>query len=142
MGSNAASVREAWPHEAHNFTPWLAENLDRLAAEMGIDDPELEGTEVNVGPLRADIVARIPQDGSGYGQRINGSVPTSSTWARRRNGWRQVRRLIAIHPDCPMTLLPEGTVSCMGLTHLTASASDRAGMRKARRFVTDDRPFG
>ena len=60
-----ASVREAWPHEAHNFTPWLAENLDRLAAELGIDDPELEGTEVNVGPLRAEIVARIPQDGSG-----------------------------------------------------------------------------
>ena len=60
-----ANVREAWPHEAHNFTPWLASNLDRLSAELGIDNLELEGTEVNVGPFRADIVARIPQDGSG-----------------------------------------------------------------------------
>ena len=60
-----ASVREAWRHEAHDFTPWLAENLDRLSAELGIDDLELEDTEVTVGPYRADIVARIPQDGSG-----------------------------------------------------------------------------
>ena len=60
-----ADVREAWRHEAHNFTPWLSENLDRLSAELGIDDLELEDTEVNVGPYRADIVARIPQDGSG-----------------------------------------------------------------------------
>lgn len=60
-----ANVRKAWPHEAHDFTPWLAENLDRLSAELGIDDLELEDTEVTVGPYRADIVARIPQDGSG-----------------------------------------------------------------------------
>ncbi len=60
-----ADVREAWRNEAHNFTPWLSKNLDRLSAELGIDDLELEGTEVNVGPYRADIFARIPQDGSG-----------------------------------------------------------------------------
>lgn len=59
-----ANVRKAWPHEAHHFTPWLAQNLDRLSTELGIDDLELEDTEVNVGPYRADIVARIPQDGS------------------------------------------------------------------------------
>ena len=59
-----ANVRKAWPHEALDFTPWLAENLDRLSTELGIDDLELEGTEVTVGPHRADIVARMPQDGS------------------------------------------------------------------------------
>jgi len=32
-----ASVRKALPHEAHDFTLWLAENLDRLSAELGID---------------------------------------------------------------------------------------------------------
>lgn len=58
------TVRKAWRHEAHDFTPWLAENLDRLSTELGIDDLELEGTEVTVGPYRADIVARIPQEGS------------------------------------------------------------------------------
>lgn len=59
------NVRDAWQNEAHQFTPWLSQNLDRLSAELGIDDLELEGTEVTVGPYRADIVARIPQDGSG-----------------------------------------------------------------------------
>ena len=54
-------VRQAWPHEAQDFTPWLAENLDRLASVLGVD-LECEGTEVRVGPYRADIVARIPQD--------------------------------------------------------------------------------
>ena len=54
-------VRNAWPHEAQNFTPWLAENLDQLASALGVE-LECEGTEVQVGPYRADIVARIPQD--------------------------------------------------------------------------------
>ena len=55
-------VRQAWQHEAHDFTPWLAENLGRLSSALGID-LELEGTEVQVGPYRADIVARA-QDGT------------------------------------------------------------------------------
>lgn len=53
-------VRKAWSHEAHDFTPWLAANLDRLAAELDIE-LELEGQEVHVGTIRADIVARVSQ---------------------------------------------------------------------------------
>ena len=53
-------VRKAWSHEAHDFTPWLADNLDRLAAELGLE-LDLEDTERFVGPFRADIVARVPQ---------------------------------------------------------------------------------
>ena len=53
-------VRKAWSHEAHDFTPWLADNLDRLSSHLGIE-LELEGTEAFVGPFRADIVARVPQ---------------------------------------------------------------------------------
>ena len=53
-------VRKAFPNEAHNFTPWLACNLSRLSAELGVE-LVLEGREVFVGPYRADIVARIPQ---------------------------------------------------------------------------------
>ena len=56
-------VREVWKHEALDFTPWLAENLDRLSETLGVE-LELEGTEVKVGPFRADIVCRIPQDGT------------------------------------------------------------------------------
>ena len=34
-------LREAWKHEAGDFTPWLAEatNLDALAEALGLDDP-------------------------------------------------------------------------------------------------------
>ena len=53
----SVNLREAWAHEAHHFTPWLAENLDRLSEGLGID-LELEGTEVQVGPYFADIVAQ------------------------------------------------------------------------------------
>ena len=31
------SAREIWPHEARDFTPWLAENLDWLSKVVGID---------------------------------------------------------------------------------------------------------
>ena len=48
--------------DAHDFTPWLADNLNRLAAELGLEF-ELEDTEKLVGPYRADIVARVPQTG-------------------------------------------------------------------------------
>lgn len=59
----SANLRKAWPHEAQHFTPWLAENLDRLSEAIGLD-LELEGYEVQVGRYRADIVANDPSDGT------------------------------------------------------------------------------
>ncbi len=56
-------LREAWAHEAHSFTPWLAANLDRLAAAIGIP-LELTGIETRVGTFSADILARNPGDDS------------------------------------------------------------------------------
>lgn len=56
-------LKEVWNHEAHDFTPWLAENLDRLSAILGVE-LELEGTEVPVRSYKADIVCRNPQDGT------------------------------------------------------------------------------
>jgi len=56
-------LREAWSHEAHRFTPWLAANLDRLAEAIGIP-LELTGTEIRVGTFSADILARNPVDDS------------------------------------------------------------------------------
>ena len=54
------SLRTAWPHEAHDFTPWLAENLDRLSEAIGVD-LDAETTEAPVGQFAGDILATGPE---------------------------------------------------------------------------------
>ena len=59
----AVPLRDVWPGEAADFTPWLAEpaNLKLLSETLGI---ELEDTETEkwVGSFSADIVARNAAD--------------------------------------------------------------------------------
>ena len=40
-------IREVWPHEAHDFTPWLTRNISILGDEVGIDIT-IEETESSV----------------------------------------------------------------------------------------------
>lgn len=54
--------RSIWPHEALNFTPWLAQNADRLADALGIE-MEFEGTEHSVGGYSLDIIGRDQTNG-------------------------------------------------------------------------------
>ena len=56
-------LREAWKHEALEFTPWLAQNIDHLSEAIGVP-LELTGTEVAVETFSADILARNPMDDS------------------------------------------------------------------------------
>ena len=51
-------LREAWKHEALDFTQWLAkdENLALLSEEIGVDINLIE-TEANVGSFNVDILA-------------------------------------------------------------------------------------
>ena len=56
-------LRDIWPHEARDFTPWLAENLVFLAEALDMD-LELEATEKRVGDFRADIVCLNRTDNS------------------------------------------------------------------------------
>ena len=57
------NLRDVWGHEANDFTPWLAANVERLSKAIGIP-LELEGTEVDVERFSADVVARNPSDDS------------------------------------------------------------------------------
>ena len=49
-------LREVWPHEADDFTPWLAENISRLGEALGLD-LELQDTEAAVGGYSLDVLA-------------------------------------------------------------------------------------
>lgn len=58
-----ANARDVWVSEAGDFTPWLAENLDVLADELGLS-LTLVATEVPVGEFRLDIQAQTPDGGT------------------------------------------------------------------------------
>ena len=51
-------LREAWKHEARDFTPWLAEddNLQALAEALGLSDLELVAFEHLVGVFKLNIL--------------------------------------------------------------------------------------
>jgi hypothetical protein len=53
----AVPVRSVWNHEAHNFTPWLLGNADRLGEALGIDI-EFDAAEHAVGGFSLDLIGR------------------------------------------------------------------------------------
>ena len=50
-------IRELWPNEARDFTPWLAQNLGLLGEKLGMH-LELVSQEEPVGPYYLDILAK------------------------------------------------------------------------------------
>jgi hypothetical protein len=50
-------ARVKWNNEARDFTPWLAQNIDKLSKEIGLE-LEVENIEVACGPYAADILAK------------------------------------------------------------------------------------
>jgi hypothetical protein len=53
-------LRDAWPTEYANFTPWLAQpsNMELLGEALKME-LEVEGVEWSVGSFKADIIARV-----------------------------------------------------------------------------------
>ena len=49
-------LRKVWEHEAHDFTPWLAENISLLSGTLGIN-LEVRAQEAQVGIYSLDILA-------------------------------------------------------------------------------------
>ena len=58
----ALDIREIWPDEAADFTPWLAENLDLLGEFLDLD-LELVEVEKAVGSFSLDILAKESKEG-------------------------------------------------------------------------------
>jgi len=50
-------VRDVWPNEATNFTPWLENNIDRLGQALGMEI-EVQEREADVGDFSLDIMAK------------------------------------------------------------------------------------
>lgn len=50
-------LREIWPDETRDFTPWLARNLDQLGEKLGLNLRPV-ATERPIGSFFADIVAK------------------------------------------------------------------------------------
>lgn len=57
-----AALRVVWPNEAHDFTPWLARNLDWLDDVLDIGALKLTGVEVQIPGYQRnlDILATAP----------------------------------------------------------------------------------
>ena len=70
-------LRDIWPDEAHDFTPWLAGNLDLLGEELGLT-LELVEEESGVGKYRLDILAK-ETSGEKYVAIENQLKPTDHT---------------------------------------------------------------
>ncbi|MDX2075854.1 MAG: DUF4268 domain-containing protein [bacterium] len=50
-------IRQAFPHEAHDFTQWLSKNLDALSDRIGITFSDIE-PEKSVGSFNVDIFCK------------------------------------------------------------------------------------
>jgi hypothetical protein len=53
----SVDIRELWPHEARDFTPWLAENINLLSDALGME-LEVTAREADVGNFSLDLLAK------------------------------------------------------------------------------------
>ena len=92
-------LRKVWPHEALDFTPWLAkdENIAILGNEIGMEIA-VDGTESAVGDFSVDIIATDIATGRRLLSKTSWRIPTTTIWAsssltppekmrRRLSGW-------------------------------------------------------
>ena len=93
-------VREIWPHEERDFTPWLAKNLHRLGAELEMN-LELVEQEAPAGRFKLDILARDVDFG------VMVAIENQLEWTDHNHlgqlltyaGNHDVRRLIWVAPN-------------------------------------------
>ena len=77
---SALKVREVWPDEAKDFTPWLAGEADMLGEALGMDLVHWK-TEAGVGgTVPISFSTKSPRGGS-WSWRTCSIPPTTTTWA-------------------------------------------------------------
>ena len=76
-GLQRVDVREMWAHEADNFTPWLADHIGLLGAELGLTLKRPQ-KEVAVGPYFLDILAETPSEG---GNPVRVAIENQLEWS-------------------------------------------------------------
>lgn len=52
-----SDLREIWPNEERDFTPWLSDNIDKLSEVIGIE-LEIIQREAAVGDFSLDLLAK------------------------------------------------------------------------------------
>ena len=77
-GMEYVDVHRKWPHEALDFTPWLAANLAMLSEVLGVK-LELVRMEAPVGPFFCDILAREV----GSGEKV--AIENQLEWSDHRH---------------------------------------------------------
>jgi hypothetical protein len=51
-------IRNVWKHEAHDFTPWIEENIDVLNDDLAVElDPDSVQREASAGAFSVDLIA-------------------------------------------------------------------------------------
>ena len=119
-------VREIWPDEARDFTPWLAKNLDRLGDELGMN-LELVEQEATAGRFRLDVLARDVDCGvlvaieNQFGPTDHNHLGQLLTYAASRD----VRRLIWVALD----FLPEHRDALDWLNQCTYDGVEAYGVK-------------
>lgn len=58
------NIREVWPGEARDFTPWMADHVEVLGEHLGVGELSIEAIEVPIPGGRALDVLAVDADGS------------------------------------------------------------------------------
>ena len=92
-------LRQIWPDEAADFTPWLAEHLDLLGEALRLGDLSLVEAEGQVGTFAVDIVAETEAGIVVIENQLGGTDHTHLGQLLTYAAGRDARTLIWITPQ-------------------------------------------
>lgn len=130
-------VRDVWPDEARDFTPWLAENLDQLGAALEMN-LELVAQEAPAGRFKLDILAKDADFG------VMAAIENQLEWTDHNHlgqlltyaGNHDVRRLIWVAPN----FLPEHRAALEWLNQWTDDEIEVYGVEVTVARIGDSIP--